>query len=625
MANKFGALLLVILCLTCIPPVPARDKVENWVEVRSPHFIVATTSNEKQARHIAGQFERMRSVFHALFPKLQIDPSSPIVVIAVKDEKDFRALEPEQYLAKGSLQLGGLFLRAPEKNYVLMRLEAGGDHPYSVVYHEYTHLLLSKADWMPLWMNEGMASFYETTEIEDKEAELGKPSVEYVRLLRESRLMPLSTLFSVDFNSPYYHDQNKGSVFYAETWALVHYLHVKDYRDKTARFQQYADLLAQKTDPQTAAVTAFGDLKKLEHDLQDYVQQAAFVYFKKKLTTEVDESSFKAAPLPAAQADAVRADFLAYNRRTHDARALLDHVLHDDPKNVSAHETMGYLEFQDGHIAEAKKWYGEAVQLDSQSYLSHYYFAVMSMQGPLDASSEGQVENSLRQAIKLNPSFDPSFDRLAVFLASRRRNLDEAHMMELTAVALDPANVGYRVNVANILMIMGRGHDAAQVLRAAMKLAKSPQENEMLTQALIHAEEFASEKAEADERQKHWSDEAKAREVAGSADNSSEAPERPRLAHREFVPSGPHHFVTGVIKEVRCNDSNMDLVVKTNAKGVNLHSDNYYRLQFSALGFEPAGELHPCTDLDGRPAKVEYVEAADKSQTPQLLSVELHK
>lgn len=625
MANKFGALLLVILCLTCIPPVPARDKVENWVEVRSPHFIVATTSNEKQARHIAGQFERMRSVFHALFPKLQIDPSSPIVVIAVKDEKDFRALEPEQYLAKGSLQLGGLFLRAPEKNYVLMRLEAGGEHPYAVVYHEYTHLLLSKADWMPLWMNEGMSSFYETTEIEDKEAELGRPSVEYVRLLRQSRLMPLSTLFSVDFNSPYYHDENKGSVFYAETWALVHYLHVKDYRDKTSRFQQYADLLAQKTDPQTAAVTAFGDLKKLEHDLQDYVQQAAFVYFKKKLTTDIDESSFVAAPLPAAQADAVRADFLAYNRRTHDARALLDHVLHDDPKNVSAHETMGYLEFQDDHIAEAKKWYGEAVQLDSRSYLAHYYFAVMSMQSPLDASSEGQIENSLRQAIKLNPSFDPSFDRLAVFLASRRRSLDEAHMLELTAVSLDPSNVGYRVNVANILMIMGRGRDAADVLRTAMKLAKSPQENEMLTQALIHAEEFSSAQAEAAERQKRWSEDAKAGEVEASADNVPEAPERPRLVHREFVPSGPHRFVTGVIKEVHCNESNMDLVVRTNSKGVNLHSDNYYRLQFSALGFQPAGELHPCTDLEDKPAKVEYVEAADKSQTPQLLSVELHK
>jgi hypothetical protein len=139
---------------------PARDKPENWIEVRSPHFTVVTNSNEKQGRHIADQFERMRSVFHVAFPKLQIDPGAPLVVLAIKDEKGFQALEPEAYLAKGSVKLGGLFLRASDKNYVLMRLDAEGEHPYAIVYHEYTHLLLSRAaERMPLWLNEGLAEF----------------------------------------------------------------------------------------------------------------------------------------------------------------------------------------------------------------------------------------------------------------------------------------------------------------------------------------------------------------------------------------------------------------------------------------------------------------------------------
>src|SRR5271166_1421303 len=167
----------------------ARDKEKNWIEVRSPHFVVATTSNEKQARRIADQFERMRSLFHVLFPKLQIDPSSPIIVLAVNDEKDFRALEPQEYLAKGSLRLGGLFLRAADKNYVLMRLDAEGEHPYSVIYHEYTHLLLSKAEWMPLWLNEGLAEFYQNTDIHEKEVALGQPSRESLAVLLTNRLL----------------------------------------------------------------------------------------------------------------------------------------------------------------------------------------------------------------------------------------------------------------------------------------------------------------------------------------------------------------------------------------------------------------------------------------------------
>ena len=496
MSKKLSLLLLLATTLAS-----AKDKPENWIEVRSPHFVIATNSNEKQARKIADQFERMRVLFHALFPKLQIDPSSPIIVLAVKEDKDFRALEPQEYLAKGSLRLGGLFLRGPDKNYVLMRLEAEGEHPYAVIYHEYTHLLLSKADWMPLWLNEGLAEFYQNTDIDESDARLGQPSVEDIRFLRQNRLLPLPTLFAVDFKSPYYHEENKGSVFYAESWALTHYLMVQDYADKGHRLQQYGDLLSSGTDPLTAAATAFGDLKKLQAELDGYVQRMSFTFFKKKVSTDLDPSTFKLEPLTAPQADALRADFLAYNRRTEDARTLLDHVLQEDPKNVSAHETMGFLEFQQGHREEAKKYYAEAVGLDSQSYLAHYYFAVMSMQDSLDASASAQVENSLRQAIKLNPSFAPSFDRLAVLLGRQQRNLDEAHMLELTAVGLEPGNVGYRVNVALILMQMGQGKDAAEVLRNAAKLAKTPQENEFVTQALIHAEDSSNAQAAAAERQ----------------------------------------------------------------------------------------------------------------------------
>src|SRR5215469_5101580 len=505
MCKRFLRLLLLFTTLAT-----ARDKVEPWIEVRSPHFIVATTANEKQARRIADQFERMRSLFHALFPNLKIDPSSPIIVIAVKDEKDFRALEPQEYLAKGSLQLGGLFLRAADKNYVLLRLDAQGEHPYSTVYHEYTHLLLSKAEWMPLWLNEGLAEFYENTDIDETDARLGQPSLEDIRLLRQSTLLPLRTLFAVDFNSPYYHQENKGSIFYAESWALTHYLLVKDADQKTNRIKRYADLLASGADPLTAATKEFGDLKKLELDLNVYVQQASMIFFKQKVSEETDPTKFKVEPLALPQADAIRADFLAYNRRTQDARTLLDHVLHDDPNNVAARETLGFLELQAGHLEEAKKWYRQAVELDSQSYLAHYYFAAISMQGTVDPSDEKHVEDSLRMATKLNPSFAPPFDRLAVFLSRNQADLKEAHMMGLAAVSLDPENIGYRVNVASVLMRMGQGQNAVNVLRNAAKLAKTPQETEFVNEALLNAQTFATAQDEMREHQQQM------REMANS-------------------------------------------------------------------------------------------------------------
>jgi tetratricopeptide (TPR) repeat protein len=613
--------IVLILFLLAAALASARDKAETWTEVRSPHFVVVTNSNEKQGRRVADQFERMREVFHTAFPKLQIDPGSPIIVLAIKDEKDFKALEPQAYLAKGSLQLGGLFLRAPDKNYVLMRLDAEGEHPYSVVYHEYTHLLVGKAaEWMPLWMNEGLAEFYQNTEIRDKDALLGQPSRDDIMLLRQTRLLPLSTLFTVDQKSPYYHEENKGSIFYAESWALMHYIEVKDNQDKGSRLTQYSELLIQKVDPVTAATRAFGDLKQLQSALETYIHQAAFNYFKMATTTEVDDSAFRIEVITPAQADAVRADFLAYNERTADARGLIDHVLQEDPNNVQAQETLGFMEFQQHHLDEARQRYAQAVQLDSQNYLAHYYFAAISMMSSVAPSDEAQIENSLRASIKLNPSFAPSYDRLAAFLGMRRRNLDEARMMGLTAVSLDPANAGYRINVANVLLGMGQGENAIKVLDNAAKLAKSPEEIQTIDILLMNAKEYvAAQQRNATLRQEISEKEADEVETDLSTDV-------PRLAPRkQFVPSGPHRFLVGVLNGIHCDVPNLDLTITSGAKKVALHSDNYYKIQFSTLGFQPSGDLNPCHDLENRPAKVEYVESADKSDAPHLLAVELHK
>src|ERR1700678_478406 len=149
--------IVLLLTLFAAALAPAHDKSENWLEVRSQHFTVVTNANEKAGRRIADQFERMRSVFQTACAHLSIDNGSPIIVLAIKDDNGFLALEPQAYLAKGQLKLGGLFLLAPDKNYILMRVDAEGPHPYAVVYHEYTHLLLSKSEeWLPLWLNEGL-------------------------------------------------------------------------------------------------------------------------------------------------------------------------------------------------------------------------------------------------------------------------------------------------------------------------------------------------------------------------------------------------------------------------------------------------------------------------------------
>jgi len=614
----------LFLLVVVVSPLlaPARDKPENWVEVRSSHFSVVSNSNEKQARRVADQFERMRSVFHKLFPRIQIDTLGSITVLAIKDEKDFRALEPAEYLAKGQLKLGGLFLRGPDKNYVLLRLDAEGEHPYAVVYHEYTHFLLSKADWMPLWLNEGLAQFYQNTDIQDKEVALGQWSPVNLQLLLTNRLLPLPTLFAVDHSSPYYHQENKGSIFYAESWALTHYLEQKDYHDKTQHLTDYAQLLAQNVDAITAATRAFGDLKQLQSALEAYVRQASFTYFRLAGATDVDDAAFQSRALSAPQADSVRADFLAYNQRTTDARALLDRILQEDPNNVLAHETMGLLEFREGRIDQARNWYAQAVKLDSQSYLAHYYFAAISMNRVLDAAGEAQVESSLRASIKLNPKFAPSYDRLGAFLAMHHRNLDEARLMALSAVQLEPGNLTYRMDTANVLLEMGRGKDAATVIRNAMHLANSPEETAMAQEFLRHAEEYAQAQEQSQRLGEEMKVETPEAEVTSNVAQGNIAADS--AAHDEPLLNGPHHFVIGVLKNVHCHTPAMDLNVIAAGKMLGFHSSNYFKIDYSTLGVTLKADLKPCADLEGRPAKVEYVDSASRDPAV-VVAIEIHK
>jgi tetratricopeptide (TPR) repeat protein len=616
MWSRFLATGLLSLALL----TPARARTEAWLQIISPHFVVVTNSGEKQGRRIADQFERMRSLFHVMFPKLPMETAAePIMVLAVKGEKDFRALEPEAYLAKGSLKLGGLFLPAIDKNYILMQVDAEGEHPYSVIYHEYTHFLLRKsAEWMPLWMNEGLAEFYQNTDIREREASLGEPSGENIGWLRRNPLLPLPTLFLVDQHSPYYHQEHKGSIFYAESWALVHMIEIGDLQQKTERLNDYLNRLAHKVDPVTAATQAFGDLQKLQADLNDYLGHISFKYLRLPVTTEVNDSAFLARPLTSIQADAIRADFLAYNSRTSEAQALLDQVLREDPKNLSAFETKGYLEYRQGDLVEAKKCFARAVELDSQSFVAHYYFAAITMSTATGTGEQEQVESSLRTSIKLNPSFAPAMDRLAVYLAMRRRNLDEAHLLELNAIGLEPVNVAYRLNMANLLLEMEQGERAIEVLKAAAKVAKTSGESASVDQALNRAQTYLEARAKFT---------GPAAPVGNGTITTGEIrsdPSVPRLRHREFVAKGPHLFLVGVLKSVHCDNPALDLTLSTQEKQLALHVDNYYGIAFTTLGFEPSGDLNPCKDLENRPAKVEYVESADPSVRPQVISVELH-
>ncbi len=600
----------------------ASAAAAQWIQVSSPHFTVITDSNDKQGRHILDQFERMRWMFQTLFPKTKVDPQLPIVVVALRNQKEIEGFEPAAYLAKGQMILAGFFMRTPEKNYVLLRLDAEGEHPYSTIYHEYTHLQFSDAvGWMPLWLNEGFAEFVQNTEIRNKDVLLGEPSVDDILYLRQNRLLPLATLFKVDHNSPYYHEEQKASVFYAESWALTHYLEITDREKGTHQVRDYISLMKQEQDPVEAAEKTFGDLKKLQAALELYIGASSYKQFIiSSAAAPIDETSYKSKPLTQAQADAIRADFLVYVQRTQEAKALLDAVLKVDPENAQACMTMGYLTSRDVDREPARKWYEQAAKLDPQNFLANYYFATTSMQRN-DNSKDAEIEGSLRATIRLNPNFAPAYDQLASFFSMRRQNLDEAHTLNLQAVELEPGNITYRMNAATVLMTMSRYNDAAGVLRNSAKAAKNPNEAAMLQNRLKEVESIQALGA----GPSAMSSAAPTGEVdIQTAETVVDIVHEP--THPTEPPNGPKHLAVGVIRSVHCSyPAVVEFQVETAQKPVSLYSNNYMKIDLTVLGFTPKSNLDPCKDFEGMKARVQYAESSDKTVDGQAIAVELRK
>lgn len=591
---------------------------DQWVEAGSQHFTVVTNAGEEQARHILGQLERMRWAFRELIPQVNADPAVPIEVVAAKDEKTFTAMEPARYLARGSTKLSGYFLRTSDRNYALICLDSGAEQPYAPIYHEYPYVEFGAAvGWMPMWLEEGTAEFFGGTEIKGDTIKLGKANSAKIDYLRQQELIPLKVLLDADRSSPYAHDALKEAAFYAESWALTHYLMMTDRMHHTHRVDDYLELIRNHEDSFTAAEKAFGDLQRLEATVRAYIQRGSYQELVlNSADAPIDESTFQSRVLTAGEADAARADVLAQVGRTDEARALAESVLQADPDNVQAQETMGLLEYRAGHMGEARKRYGEAVQLGSKDCLAYYYLALISMRE--GDGGDGKIESELRTAIRLNPQFAPAYDRLAAYYAQKRENLEEAHHLNLEAVELDPANAVYRLNASDVLVEMERYDDALAVLKEALTAAASPSQAATIEDRIKMAEQLKG------------GEEATVGVLAQAEKQPAARPGAADFvpAHPTVAATGPTHSFEGVIRAVTCAAGRgIEFRVEDGGgRSVHVYNNDFTSIDVTvAAALASGGTVFPCTQFEGKRALVEYVDSPDKTVDGQVTAVALEK
>jgi tetratricopeptide (TPR) repeat protein len=613
-------------------PISAADR---WIEVRSPHFVVVSNSGEKEARKIAGQFEIFRAVFQKALPKTRVDPGQPLIILAARNESTLKTLIPQYWDKKGNMHPIGVFVPGTDRHYVALRLDSEGENPYGVIYHEYVHLLISlNFQWVPMWLNEGLAEFYANSELGSKDVSLGRPSAAHLQLLQERRLLPLEVVLAVTHTSPQYNEADTSGVFYAESWALVHYLMLDNKTGHTKELAQFINLLQQGAITKDAFQQVFGDIKKFEQKLGLYMSQPTFYALTMKSPPGADPSTFTSRELGPAEAAAARGDFYVHTDRTAEARAALEEATRLDPKLAGPYESLGILSYRHGDREEALKWFHEAVQLDSKNFLAHYFYAFLSSQGSAFTPERIEIaEEGLRKAIELNPNFAPAYAALSQFYVIRGERLDEALTLARKSTELEPGTLTNHLAVANVLMRQGRTDDAQRLAQRVLEVAKTPQDRMAATQFLEQMRLFAArlEEQKRNEEDRRRMEEERAKQPAvldrgatAAGSSATETAARPQQAQIPAESPRQTAPAEGRVATLTCKGKVLDFTLDYYGFKISLHAEDYSKIQFPASAQLPKN-FDPCVGLKGRNIKAEYLAAKGKAYAGDVVQIEFDK
>jgi hypothetical protein len=285
-ARLSAAVCLAVVSFVAVPaghatagaslPGATRD---SWIELRTPSFVTLTNAGERKGREIALGFERFRAALQMLRPAGVQQPLVPTRILVFDSDDDFDPYKPGSEQRRKLLL--GLFQQSSLGNYILINGHPAHGSAMPIVYHEYAHSVAHAAfAQLPLWLDEGLAEFYSTFEVERTDLLVGKPVVGHVQTMRERSFLPLAQLFAVDHESPDYQEGERAGIFYAESWLMVHYLMLGG-PERLQRTRAFLEGVRQGEAPEKAFVAAFGHgFEQLEKDLRGYVNASTFPFLR---------------------------------------------------------------------------------------------------------------------------------------------------------------------------------------------------------------------------------------------------------------------------------------------------------------------------------------------------------
>jgi tetratricopeptide (TPR) repeat protein len=502
------AAVAVAVCLAFASSVLSPGaQARGWTSVRSENFVVVSNAGEAEAREAAARLEELRAIFSRWQAGGGFDVSIPVTVILFQNGGDYEFFKPTY---RGDLRrdVAGYFQFSPDVNYITLSLSVGrGRDPLSVLCHEYVHALVrNNYAGAPVWFNEGLAQYYSEFELspDRRRVRLGGELTHRLDSLARGGLLPLKTLLSADAASEHYQEHDKHAVFYAQSWAFVHYLLSDAAGARPAQLARYLELAGTGAPVEESFREAFKvDFGQMEGALSAYVRAARYRERSELLDAPVPPApKAESRALTDAGAQAALGDLLLHTNRPDDAEEYLARALKLDADLAPAHSSLGLLRLQQNRLGEARAHLERAVGLAPGNHLARFYYADLLGREGLEsektvagyAATTQLIRAELKKVIELAPNFLEAYALLGRVDLERSPRVDETFAILGRAALLAPRRAEFKLLLAQLHARRAEFDRARQMLEP---LARDPRSAQTRAEARTLLERVATGEAQA--------------------------------------------------------------------------------------------------------------------------------
>jgi len=533
-SSFFSTTLLGILLSTSAPAAEQPP----WLEIHSAHFTVVTDAGDKKGREVALRFEQMRAVFAILLSKDRLNQPLPLTILALKNDKPYYQIAP---LRQGQpIDVPGFFLPGEDQNFIVLNLFEA--EPWRAVAHDFAHMLLNY-NYPPAqgWFDEGLAEYFSSVRVDNKQVEIGgdpelhasvaqdllqnqfesHPPKSLTELLGAQVWLSIPDLFTMKHDTSTYNEGTHHTLFYAESWMVMHYLLRQKKLPETGA---YFDLVLNQRIPVEEAIQkAYGmSPAQLEQAVKDYFHSQIALSMALDAAREKnpdpdfstnpapqvyhfpvpvgpDDSAINSKPFPEADARALYAGIqVRIPERREAGMSVLQTLLvapataapvhaktrTEDDKiptlangNELAHRMLAWDHIQHGKFDEAVIELGDAAILKQDDMWIRYYLSALKLRMAEAKHSDIQglanMMQDLRAVVEWYPEFAEAYDMLA-----QARNEGggpvAAMQAERAAMQLSPRDERYVYHLA-LIYITGKKWEAANALLDRLKTSGNPQ------------------------------------------------------------------------------------------------------------------------------------------------------